>query len=264
MENIEKIREKIDLYDDELIGLLEKRMECIKEIIDIKKEKGLAILQSDYENKKEVALIKKLNDNKFENEIIDIFRYVVKTSKKIQAKSLFSYNIMLVGFMGVGKSTISSYLRHLLEMERVETDSYIVKQQGMSISDIFEKLGEEYFRNLESQVIIDLQQKTGLVVSCGGGIVLRDKNVEYMKKSGRIVLLTASPETILQRVKHSDERPILNNNMNVEFIADLMKKREAKYMASADIIINTDNKTIKEICEEMIVKLTEFDREVQI
>lgn len=69
-----------------------------------------------------------LNDNKFENEIIDIFRYVVKTSKKIQAKSLFSYNIMLVGFMGVGKSTISSYLNHLLEMERVETDSYIVKQ----------------------------------------------------------------------------------------------------------------------------------------
>ncbi|NMS90305.1 AAA family ATPase [Clostridioides difficile] len=260
MEKIEKIRKKIDLYDDEFINLLEKRMECIKDIIDIKKEKCLPILQSEYENKKEVALINKLKGNKFENEIIDVFRYMVKTSKKIQAKNLFSYNIMLVGFMGVGKSTISSYLGHLLEMERVETDSYIIKQQGMSISEIFEKLGEEYFRNLESQTLIDLQKKKGIVVSCGGGIVLRDKNVEYIKKNGRVVLLTASPETILQRVKHSDERPILNNNMNVEFISDLMKKREGKYLASADIIINTDNKTIKAICEEMIVKLTEFDK----
>nr|UWI49288.1 chorismate mutase [Clostridioides difficile] len=260
MENIKEVREKIDLYDDRLIDLLEKRMECIKDIIDIKKEKGLPILQLDYENKKEVALIEKLKGHKFENEIIDIFRYVVKNSRKVQAKNLFSYNIMLVGFMGVGKSTVSAYLSHLLEMEQVETDAYIVEHQGMSIPEIFEKRGEEYFRNLESQALISFQQREGLVVSCGGGIVLRDKNIEYMKKNGRIVLLTASPETVLQRVKHSDERPILNNNMNVEFISDLMKKREAKYIASADVTVNTDNKTIKEICEELVVKLTELDK----
>ena len=80
-----------------------------------------------------------------------------------------------------------------------------------------------------------------------------------MKKNGRVVLLTASPETIYERVKDSDDRPILNGNNNVEFIAELMEKRREKYEAAADVVIQTDNKTILQICEELITKLMELD-----
>ena len=90
-------------------------------------------------------------------------------------------------------------------------------------------------------------------------MALRDINVEYMKQSGRVVLLTAEPETIFERVRYSNERPILNGNMNVEFIRDLMKKREPKYLNACDIIVSTDNKTISEICDEIVSKLVKFE-----
>lgn len=88
---------------------------------------------------------------------------------------------------------------------------------------------------------------------------MRDENVENLKKSSRIVLLTATPETTLERVKDSDERPILNGHMNVEYIAELMEKRREKYEAAADIVIATDKKTVIEICEELIQKLNQME-----
>ena len=80
-----------------------------------------------------------------------------------------------------------------------------------------------------------------------------------MKKNGRVVLLTASPETIFERVKDSNDRPILDGNKNVEFIAGLMEQRREKYEAAADVVVQTDNKTIVQICEELISKLMELD-----
>ena len=82
-----------------------------------------------------------------------------------------------------------------------------------------------------------------------------------MKKNGRVVLLTASPETVYERVKDSDDRPVLKENNNVEFIADLMENRREKYEAAADIVIQTDNKTVLQVCEELITKLMEMDVE---
>lgn len=166
-----------------------------------------------------------------------------------------NYNIMLIGFMGVGKSTISARLVELLSMESVEMDGLIVEKQGMAIPDIFEQYGEEYFRDLETQTIMELQGKTGQLISCGGGAVLREENVRLMKKGGLIVLLTASPETVYERVKDSRERPILNQNMSVAYIEELMEKRRPKYMAAADLIINTDGKDVDTICGELIDKL---------
>ena len=90
---------------------------------------------------------------------------------------------------------------------------------------------------------------------------MREQNVTEMKKNGRVVLLTASPETIYERVKDSNDRPLLKDNNNVEYIAELMEKRREKYEAAADIVIQTDNKTILQICEELITKLMELDKE---
>lgn len=166
-------------------------------------------------------------------------------------------NIVLIGFMGVGKSTVSEYLKDIYGMDVVEMDQVIAERVGMSIPDIFEIHGEEYFRNLETGLLKELQSRKNTVISCGGGAALREENVVEMKKNGRVVFLTAAPETVYERVKGSDERPILNGNKNVNYIAKLMEKRRAKYEAAADVLVATDGRDVQSICEEIMKKVTE-------
>ena len=168
----------------------------------------------------------------------------------------FDYNIVLIGFMGTGKSTVSFYLKKNFGMEVVEMDQIISERQGMNISDIFKTYGEEYFRDLETDLLIEMQSRKNVVISCGGGVPMRERNVVEMKKNGKVVLLTAKPETILERVKNDHGRPLLEGNKNVEFIAELMEKRREKYEAAADIMIETDGKTKQEICKELMQRIS--------
>ena len=166
-------------------------------------------------------------------------------------------NIFLIGFMGSGKSTIARTLQRQLGMPLVEMDVRIVQEQGMSINDIFAKYGEDHFRDVESQLILTIGSEGNTIVSCGGGVVVRPQNVEYMRKSGRIVYLKAKPETIYERVKHSTDRPILNGHMNVDYIAGLMGKRRELYEDAADITIQTDGKSRDEIAKEIMAVIAE-------
>jgi shikimate kinase len=161
-------------------------------------------------------------------------------------------NIFLIGFMGAGKSTIARELQKRLNMNLVEMDARIVEEQGMSINDIFAQYGEAHFRDIESQLILTIGDEGNTVVSCGGGVVLRPQNTEYMKKSGKVVYLKTSPETIFERVRYSTDRPILNGNMNVEYIAGLLEKRRPLYEGAADITVVTDNRSCEEISSEII------------
>lgn len=161
-------------------------------------------------------------------------------------------NIFLIGFMGVGKSTIGKALAQELQTDLIEMDETIEKEQGISINDIFAQYGEKYFRDLESELVVRIGEGRNSVVSCGGGVVLRAENVENMKKSGKIVFLTATPETIYKRVCNSTNRPLLNGNMNVEYIAQLMEKRHTIYQECADIIVGTDEKVIEDIIHEIL------------
>ena len=170
-------------------------------------------------------------------------------------------NIFLIGFMGAGKSTISDYLSTMFDMKLVEMDQEIVEREEMSIPDIFATYGEEYFRNLETNLLIEMQSRSNVVISCGGGTPMRECNVVEMKKNGRVVLLTAKPETILDRVKDNHDRPLIENNKTVPFIADLMEKRREKYEAASDIVIETDGKDKLEICEELVHSLRALDAE---
>ena len=168
---------------------------------------------------------------------------------------------MLIGFMGAGKTTISDYLSTMFAMKVVEMDGLIAEREGMSIPDIFATYGEEYFRDLETNLLKELQEESNLVISCGGGAALRACNVAEMKKNGRVVLLTASPEVILDRVKDSDDRPVLKGRKSIEGITELMEQRRERYEAAADIVIQTDHKSVQEICEELIQRLSEMDEE---
>lgn len=165
-------------------------------------------------------------------------------------------NIFLVGFMGSGKSTIGRNLCKVMRRRFFDTDDRIVEMAGKSISDIFKDEGEEYFRGLETDVLRRLPENGNLIVSCGGGMALRPENVELMKEKGKIIYLFAEPETILERVKRSNKRPILEGNKNIEFITELMSKRIDFYEACSDIKIVVDGKTIDEICDEIRKCLT--------
>lgn len=180
---------------------------------------------------------------------------------KKQTKHTLPYNIFLIGFMGSGKSTISDYLHTHYAMEKVEMDQMIAKNEGMSISEIFDTHGEEYFRNLETELLIQLQAKKNTVVSCGGGTPMRENNVWQMKKNGRVILLMASPQTIYERVKDSHDRPLLEGHKNTAYISELMEQRRPKYEAAADLIIKTDSRQCSEICEELLQKLQEWEKQ---
>lgn len=259
MNDLEMYREQLALCDDKIIDALVERNGIIEKIMAYKEKYGMAILQPAQEEKQRRRLDEKLSGNKYQAEIEDVFRRILRNSKRIQARKLFPYNIVLIGFMGAGKSAISDFLSTMFDMRLVEMDREISEQQEMSIPDIFAMYGEEYFRSLETELLRELQDESGCVISCGGGVALREENVVEMKKNGRVILLTASPETIYERVKDSNDRPLLNGNNNVEFIADLMEKRREKYEAAADVVICTDNKTILQSCEELISKLMELD-----
>lgn len=160
-------------------------------------------------------------------------------------------NIYLIGFMGTGKSSVSAELKKQLGYEEIDTDARIVQEQGMAIADIFEQYGEAHFRQLETECLIKLQDTKGKIISCGGGMAVKPENVELMKQNGKVVLLTATPETILERVKDDDSRPLLRNRKTVEGIAELMEKRREAYESAADMIVPTDNKSVKDIAIEI-------------
>ena len=166
-------------------------------------------------------------------------------------------NLFLIGFMGAGKSSVSAGLGRMLGREVVEMDERIAAQEGMSIPEIFAKKGEPYCRACETALIKSFAQGAPRIVSCGGGVPLREENVAAMRESGTVVLLTASPEVILERVKDSDERPLLQGHKDVPYIAALMEQRRPRYEAAADITVDTSRLNIEEVCRQVLRQVSE-------
>ena len=259
MNQLEVLRESLGQCDEIILDALLMRNRIVEDIMVYKEANNVPILQPEQEAKQKEWLERRMQEKRHKNEVADVFESITRNSKKIQARKLFNYNIVLIGFMGAGKSTISDYLKTVFAMDIIEMDQIIAEREGMSISDIFEVYGEQYFRDLETNLLIEMQSRTNVVISCGGGTPMRECNVVEMKKNGRVVLLTAHPQTILDRVKDSDDRPLLNGHKNVEYIEQLMEARREKYEAAADIVVDTDNKTVLQICEDLIQKLLEMD-----
>lgn len=261
MNQLEILRESLGQCDEIILDALLMRNRIVEDIMAYKETNDIPILQPEQEAKQKEWLERRMADRRHKAEVEDVFDSITQNSKKIQARKLFNYNIVLIGFMGAGKSTISEFLKTAFAMDVIEMDQIIAEREGMSISDIFEVYGEQYFRDLETNLLIEMQSRTNVVISCGGGTPMRECNVAEMKKNGRVVLLTAKPETILDRVKDSHDRPLIENNKTVSFIAELMEKRREKYEAAADIVIETDGKDELQICEELIHRLRQMDNE---
>lgn len=167
---------------------------------------------------------------------VPIVRKLIKVNQGCRLKG----NIVFIGFMGTGKTTVSRALSKITGFKEVDVDAYIVKEQKRSISEIFEKEGEAFFRDLETEALKKISEEEGQIISCGGGAVLKDENVEILKKNGSVILLTATPETVFDRVKDHTHRPILNSDMSLKHVKELMSQREPRYQEVADITINVD------------------------
>lgn len=163
--------------------------------------------------------------------------------------------LYLIGFMGSGKSTVSRFLSQMLEIPKIEMDDLLAQRAGKPITQIFAEDGEEVFRQQETALLREIGQGGPALISCGGGVVLRPENVEIMQQTGTILMLSATPETIFERVRHSTKRPILNGNMNVEFIAGLMAKRDPAYRQAAQVTISIDGKTSEEVAVQIAAML---------
>jgi len=171
--------------------------------------------------------------------------------RKWEVGSVDCGHIFLIGFMGAGKSTVAMTLKKNYGMEYVEMDRQIENDAGMTVSEIFEKKGEKEFRRMETELIGTFSNRKNLVVSCGGGVPMNPENVKLMKSMGTVVYLSASPETIFERVRHKHHRPLLEGNMNVEYIRKLLTERLPAYESAADITVHTDDKSISEIAAEV-------------
>lgn len=160
-------------------------------------------------------------------------------------------NVYLIGFMGSGKSAVATYLMRQYGIPRVEMDREIEAEYGMTIPEIFEREGEGAFRQKETLLLQKIAEREEVVVSCGGGVPTRAENVRLMRESGKIILLTAEPQTILERVKRSENRPVLKGRKTMEGIRELMEQRRECYESAADFIVKSDNRSVAETAEEV-------------
>ncbi|MBT6650656.1 MAG: shikimate kinase [Flavobacteriales bacterium] len=160
--------------------------------------------------------------------------------------------LYLIGFMGVGKTTIGKQIAAFNKVVFIDTDSQIEKETSKSIKEIFETDGEIAFRKLETDTIRSINRKA--IIACGGGLPAHNNNIEYLKHKGTVIYLKASTETLIKRLeKNKNKRPLiskLTNDKLLEFIRKILKEREETYK-QADYTIETDNKTVKEVLREI-------------
>jgi len=163
-------------------------------------------------------------------------------------------NIYLVGFMGTGKTAVGRELAKMNKWQFLDLDEFIEDAQHKSVSEIFAKSGEAYFRDLEKSALDGVSRKNDCVVSCGGGIVLDQGNINVMKSTGSMVCLTASVDEIIRRTSGRVNRPLLNVPDPKEKVEYLLKVR-APYYDRADIIIDTTQAPIDEIAKKILAAI---------
>lgn len=164
-------------------------------------------------------------------------------------------NIILIGFMGAGKTEVGKLLAKKLKMTLLDTDSMIEKEQGKSINDIFAKEGEGAFRDMESKMLDELANKKMRVISTGGGIILRPGNIKKLQALGRVVLLWAGPDTVYERLKNEKNRPLLNVEDPKARIREILAFREPIYRSVAELEVDTSRLSPEEACNRIMAYL---------
>lgn len=172
----------------------------------------------------------------------------------------FPENIFLVGLMGAGKSTVGRILARRLSKRFVDTDHEIEKRNGVTIPVIFEIEGEEGFRRREQELLADLAQEQGLVLSTGGGIVLKSENREVLRNHGFVVYLNARPELLAERTKHDRSRPLLNVEDPLTRLRELHAVRDPLYREVAHAVVETGRGAPQQVVQAILAEISLIDR----
>lgn len=164
-------------------------------------------------------------------------------------------NIILIGFMGTGKTAIGKRLAQTMGKQFIDTDKEIEKVTGMTISQIFNRHGEIRFRSEEKLAVKKACSRSNAVIATGGGAVIDDDNIKMMKSCGRILCLTARPEVIQARIKRKDNRPLLQRDKSLERINDLLTDRKVYYKKCAEGFFDTSDDEHEQVVEHIITFL---------
>jgi len=159
-------------------------------------------------------------------------------------------NIVLVGFMGTGKTSVGKLLAQKTGMKYISTDEVIEDKERRSINDIFKKNGETYFRRIEKEVVKKVSELDRFIIDAGGGVVLDEENVCNLKQNGKIICLEAGVDAILERTKRYRYRPLLNVDNPGAKVEELLKAR-APFYAKADVSIDTTALTVEQVAEKI-------------
>ncbi len=165
-------------------------------------------------------------------------------------------NVVLVGPMGSGKTTIGRRIAEILKVDFYDADHEIIDKTGVSIDHIFDVEGEEGFRKRESKVLKELCNRSNIVLATGGGAVILEENRSVIKKTQSVIYLLSSVDQILRRTAKSKTRPILENSTNRrQTISNIIDSRDPLYRDVATIIINTNGKKLNEVISEILTHL---------
>jgi shikimate kinase len=161
------------------------------------------------------------------------------------------HNLALIGFMGTGKSSVGQMVAASLHFTFLDTDHDIEVRARKSIAEIFAKDGEPAFREWEQRIVQELTQRKRTVISTGGGLPADEANLASLKSHAFVVCLWASPDRILERVRHQTHRPLLNDPNPVAKIRSLLAAREPFYR-QADVLLNTEMRSVREVAQQVI------------
>ena len=161
-------------------------------------------------------------------------------------------NLVLIGFMGTGKSTVGRRVARRLGRPFIDVDARIIEREGRSISDIFRERGEAYFRDVESAVIAEAAAQDGAIIATGGGAVLRAENVERLKAHGLLVCLHADASAIARRVGRRADRPLLAGEGDLRSRIEQLLAQRAPAYACADVTIETAGRSMDAIVNDVL------------
>ncbi len=265
MSDIKNTRNKINEIDQQISYLLKERFLMLEDIMEYK------ILNEEYiENpSREREVIEKITQeaSNYGPYFEEIYQKIMDVSKCYQWNNLFNNNIYIIGFMAVGKTTLGKKLSQKIKWDFLDTDLYIEKLEQQKIKEIFTESGEEYFRDLETKLIENIQKQWDIhkykkVIACGGGIILNPQNVQTMKKNGVIVHLEGNINTIYNRLILDQTRPLVADEKHLKKrIEKLMEDRRNIYNKVADISLHVGEETPNNLVQELIRKLEDHERE---
>lgn len=163
--------------------------------------------------------------------------------------------IVLIGFMGAGKSSVGRMLERMTGLSRFDTDEMVAARFGRTISQIFEEYGEESFREAETETLRELSGKGRAIIVTGGGIVIRPENVELLRRLGTVVLLAADEQTLFGRISRRTNRPLLRTESPRATMTALLEKRLPLYRDAADVEVDTSTLAHEEVAKLILEKI---------